>query len=80
MQIIRLKYFGRDKGVTMYTFVDERQALFYSTVFSSSDRADTHGFAEQIISATHFIYVDFAPRFKQIGSQHILSIGNKKCH
>ena len=22
----------------MYTFVDERQALFYSTVFSSSDR------------------------------------------
>jgi len=86
------KYFGHDKGVTMYTFVDERQALFYSTVFSSSDReaayvidglmqnnvqanrihsTDTHGFTEQIFSVTHFIDVDFAPRFKKIGSQRI---------
>ncbi len=32
------KYFGKEKGVTMYTFIDERQSLFYSTVFSSSDR------------------------------------------
>lgn len=32
------KYFGQDKGVTMYTFIDERQALFYSTVISASDR------------------------------------------
>ena len=32
------KYFGKDKGVTMYTFIDERQSLFHSTVFSSSDR------------------------------------------
>lgn len=32
------KYFGRDKGVTDYTFVDERQALFHSRVFSASDR------------------------------------------
>ena len=36
------KYHGRDKGVTMYTFVDERQSLFYSTVFSSSDREATY--------------------------------------
>lgn len=32
------KYFGKDKGVTMYTFIDERHALFYSTVISASDR------------------------------------------
>ncbi len=32
------KYFGNDKGVTMYTFIDERHALFYSTVISASDR------------------------------------------
>lgn len=80
------KYFGRDKGVSMYTFIDESQALFYSTVFSSSDReaayvidglmnndvqqksihsTDTHGFTEQIFAATHFMDVDFAPRFKK---------------
>ena len=95
------KYFGRDKGVTMYTFVDERQALFYSTVFSSSDReaayvidglmqndiqenrihsTDTHGFTEQIFSATHFIDVDFAPRFKQIGTQRIYSFSAKRTY
>jgi len=32
------KYFGKDKGVTMYLFIDERHALFYSTVISSSER------------------------------------------
>lgn len=32
------KYFGKDKGVTIYTFIDERQSLFHNTVFSSSDR------------------------------------------
>jgi TnpA family transposase len=32
------KYFGKDKGVTMYTFIDERHALFHSTVISASDR------------------------------------------
>lgn len=32
------KYFGKGKGSTMYTFLDERGALFYSTVISSSDR------------------------------------------
>jgi TnpA family transposase len=32
------KYFGRGKGVTMYTFIDERQMLFHSTVLSSSER------------------------------------------
>ena len=32
------KYFGKDKGVTMYTFIDERQTLFHSTVISASDR------------------------------------------
>ena len=32
------KYYGKDRGVAVYSFVDEKQALFHSTVFSSSDR------------------------------------------
>jgi len=32
------KYFGKDSGVSIYTFIDERQVLFHSTVISSSDR------------------------------------------
>ncbi len=32
------KYFGKDKGVSVYTFIDERQTLFYSNVFSASER------------------------------------------
>ena len=32
------KYFGSDKGSTVYTFIDERQVLFYSTVISYSER------------------------------------------
>ena len=32
------KYFGQEKGVTDYTFIDERQALTHTLVFSSSDR------------------------------------------
>lgn len=32
------KYFGKDKGVSVYTFIDERQILFYSTVISASER------------------------------------------
>jgi len=32
------KYFGKSKGVSIYTFIDEKQSLFYSTVISASDR------------------------------------------
>lgn len=32
------KYFGRDKGVSIYTFIDERQALFHYLVLSASER------------------------------------------
>lgn len=32
------KYFGKDQGVVVYTFIDERQALYHSTVISASDR------------------------------------------
>jgi TnpA family transposase len=32
------KYFGKDKGVSVYTFIDERQALFHPLVMSSTDR------------------------------------------
>ena len=30
------KYFGKDQGVAAYTFRDERDLLWYSTVFSSA--------------------------------------------
>jgi hypothetical protein len=32
------KYFGKDKGVTVYTFVDDTHSLFYSIVISASER------------------------------------------
>ncbi len=32
------KYFGQDKGVTSYGFIDERDIPFYSTVISTADR------------------------------------------
>lgn len=32
------KYYGKDRGVAVYSFVDEKQRLFHTTVFSSSDR------------------------------------------
>jgi TnpA family transposase len=32
------KYFGTGKGVTAYSFIDETNRLFYSTVISSSER------------------------------------------
>jgi TnpA family transposase len=32
------KYFGKEKGVTIYTFIDERQLLFHVTVISASER------------------------------------------
>lgn len=32
------KYFGKDSGVSIYTFIDERQVLFHSTVISASER------------------------------------------
>ncbi len=32
------KYFGHDKGVTVYSFIDERHLLFYSMVISAAER------------------------------------------
>lgn len=32
------KYFGKGKGVSIYTFLDERQLLFHSVVISASER------------------------------------------
>lgn len=32
------KYFGKGKGVTIYTFLDERQLLFHALIMSSSER------------------------------------------
>ncbi len=32
------KYFGQEKGIVLYSFIDDRHRLFYSTTFSSSER------------------------------------------
>ncbi len=32
------KYFGKEKGITIYSFINNVHNLFYSTVFSASDR------------------------------------------
>ncbi len=32
------KYFGKGKGVSVYSFIDDTHSLFYSTVISSSER------------------------------------------
>lgn len=32
------KYFGKEKGIVIYSFIDEMHRLFYSTTFSSSER------------------------------------------
>lgn len=32
------KYHGKEKGISVYSFVDEKNSLFYSTAFSSSER------------------------------------------
>ena len=36
------KYFGNGKGANIYMFIDERGILFYSSVFSSSERDAAH--------------------------------------
>src|SRR6476646_7872619 len=35
------KYFGKERGVAAYTFRDERDLLWYSTVFSAADRGNS---------------------------------------
>lgn len=32
------KYFGKDKNVSIYLFIDDKQSLFYSTVISAAER------------------------------------------
>jgi TnpA family transposase len=36
------KYFGKEQGVSAYTFVDERHLLWHSLVFSASDRESAY--------------------------------------
>jgi TnpA family transposase len=36
------KYFGKDQGVAAYTFRDERDLLWFSTVFSSAERESAY--------------------------------------
>lgn len=36
------KYFGKDQGVSVYTFMDERNLLWHSLVFSASDRESAY--------------------------------------
>ena len=32
------KYFGQAQGISVYSFIDDRQVLFYSTVISPGER------------------------------------------
>jgi len=32
------KYFGKGKGVSVYSFIDERHLLFHSTIISAAER------------------------------------------
>ena len=36
------KYFGKEQGVSVYTFMDERNLLWHSLVFSASDRESAY--------------------------------------
>lgn len=36
------KYFGQKKGVSVYSFIDERHLLFYSTVINAAEREVTY--------------------------------------
>jgi len=36
------KYYGKDKGVSVYSFLDESNRLFYSTVISPAERETTY--------------------------------------
>jgi len=36
------KYFGKEKGVSVYTFLDERNLFFYSTVISAAERESAY--------------------------------------
>jgi len=36
------KYFGHEKGVSVYSFIDERHLLFHSTVISASERESAY--------------------------------------
>ena len=36
------KYFGKGQGVSVYSFIDERHLLFYSTVMNAAERESTY--------------------------------------
>ena len=36
------KYFGKEQGVTVHSFIDERHLLFHSTVFSAAERESAY--------------------------------------
>ena len=36
------KYFGKGKGVSVYSFIDERHLLFHSTVISAAERESAY--------------------------------------
>jgi Tn3 transposase DDE domain len=37
-----VKYFGKGKGVSVYSFIDERHLLFHSTVISAAERESAY--------------------------------------
>ena len=72
------KYFGHEKGVTDYTFVDERQALNHALVFSSSDREALYvldGLVDNPVTHGHVHSTDTHGFTEQIfGAAHLMGI------
>ena len=72
------KYFGHEKGVTDYTFVDERQALTHALVFSSSDREAPYvldGLVDNPVTHGHVHSTDTHGFTEQIfGAAHLMGI------
>ncbi|MCH9695553.1 MAG: Tn3 family transposase [Gammaproteobacteria bacterium] len=72
------KYFGKDKGVTDYTFIDERQVLFHSLVFSASDREAAYvidGLLQNDVAKGHIHSTDTHGFTEQVfGATHLLGI------
>lgn len=72
------KYFGKEKGVTDYTFIDERQALFHNTVFSASDREAPYvidGLLDNQVPDGHVHSTDTHGFTEQIfGTTHLMGV------
>lgn len=61
------KYFGKEQGLAAYTIRDERDLLWYSTVFS-----------EMVFAVSHLLGFSYIPRFKNLPRQRLYIFRNHK--